>query len=768
MRRLPAARIGPWLLGLVVAVFAVGGCGLPVRVGIEHARAGTTARPPAIPAASAVPPLGQPRLFVSQPGPNAPADMARSVPPAPESIVTAQVQQAQPSQAQPPPPPSPPLPQIVTLPPVPRPSAPHDIVGVRLEAKGPIRRQVVIFGQVFAPGQVPRGSSVVAHVGNAALPTQLDIKTTHPDGSARMGVVSIHTAAPADVMLRRVPRPPAGALVNLGELKGRYNARVRITVHGAGEPLRHDFDLAGLLEKALVTGQVSFWLHGLLVTEGRIEMPVTGSMRLVADIRAFVDGSVMTDIQFNNDIAYPGEGGELLYDTAIIADGKTVLDEQDIRHYRYQTWHREVWSGPLPSVHIVRDPTALARAGAIYNYDVAAGVDAGLLAGMTRQMSGAGFGILGNAGLAMYMPMTGGRSDIGPTTQANTVWLMTQHPEAERYALAQADAAGSIPWHFHDRNTRTYVSAIQHPKLWIDGRGGRWGTVGPPELPDEKRNGWSVDNAHQPDLSYVPYILTGSRYRYDQLEAQATYSVLLYPPGNRGYDKAIVTPHIGQIRGNAWTYRVIDQAAFVAPDNAPLRGYFQSSVRNSIDFLQGEMRTRTIGETYGTVIGAKYPLPDGTLAVAPWQQDFMATVLSLSAMRGVEGARDVAAWMANFVAGRFTSEAKGFRPNNGIAFDIIVAAGTPPVPYPTWREIEAINILRGFSKDGTELAHTDQNIMRIARGTMAALVNATGRPEAARAFAWTSANLPGTSAAMFLRDPSWNIIPLPGTEPVRR
>jgi hypothetical protein len=90
------------------------------------------------------------------------------------------------------------------------------------------------------------------------------------------------------------------------------------------------------------------------------------------------------------------------------------------------------------------------------------------------------------------------------------------------------------------------------------------------------------------------------------------------------------------------------------------------------------------------------------------------------------------------------------------------------VPYPTWREVEAINIQRGFAKDGTELAHTDQNIMRIARGTMAALLNATGRPEAAKAFAWTSANLPGAAAALFLRDPSWNIIPLPGAEPVRR
>ena len=29
-----------------------------------------------------------------------------------------------------------------------------------------------------------------------------------------------------------------------------------------------------------------------------------------------------------------------------------------------------------------------------------------------------------NAGITENMPMTGGRADIGPTTEANTIWLM--------------------------------------------------------------------------------------------------------------------------------------------------------------------------------------------------------------------------------------------------------------------------------------------------------------------------------------------------------
>lgn len=749
------------LLALASIAFGIGSCGLPVRVGVEHARAAQHGNPAPVVQASAP----QLRVFTSRPAEGAVSVAVPAVAVAPVVVAQAPVVQVPvvqvPVVQAPVAPPPPPALSVLTLPPVPQPVGPDDVVGARLEAKGAIRRQIVTFGQVFARGRVPRGSTVVAHAASGPLPTQLDVKTTHPDGSVRMGVVSIQTAAPVDVTLRRAAIRPTDALVNLGELAGRYDARVRLTIHGTGEPARHDFDLAGLLSKALLTGQVSFWLHGPLATEGRIEVPVTGSMRLVADVRAHADGSVMTDIQFNNDIAMRPVGGALLYDATIIADGKIVLNEQDIRHFQYQTWHRVVWSKEPPSVHVVRDTAALARAGAVQNYDLSTGVSADLVARLAAAMAGPGYGILGNAGLTRYMGTTGGRPEIGATTQSNTVWLMTQHPDAERHALAQADAAGSVPWHFYDADARTYVNANRYPKLWIDYRGGRWDTMPLTQAPDPEKSGWIPDNAHQPALSYVLYILTGSRYRLDQMEAQANFAILSQSPGFRGGHKAIVVNIVEQVRGRAWAFRAIDEIAFVAPDDAPLRLFYQGSVRYCIEYLQAETRWRTIGEAHGYIGDPPQDHPGGA-GTAPWQQDFLANVLAMSALRGTEGAREIVAWMSNFVAGRFTSADKGFRPNNGTAFGLVLYPLNPRAPFMTWREVEQENIARKQAKDGNELASTDVNTMRIARGALASVVTVTDRPDARQALGWVNANLPGVTAREFQRDPTWNIIPMTG------
>ncbi|HFC29908.1 MAG TPA: hypothetical protein ENJ44_02570, partial [Oceanospirillales bacterium] len=48
----------------------------------------------------------------------------------------------------------------------------------------------VTFGQVFAVGDVPAGNSVNLVAGTTSLPTQVDIKATHSDGSLRHAVIS--------------------------------------------------------------------------------------------------------------------------------------------------------------------------------------------------------------------------------------------------------------------------------------------------------------------------------------------------------------------------------------------------------------------------------------------------------------------------------------------------------------------------------------------------------------------------------------------------
>ncbi len=49
----------------------------------------------------------------------------------------------------------------------------------------------VTLGQVFAPGDLPAGAGLSGKLADgAALPMQVDVKATHPDGSVRHAVIS--------------------------------------------------------------------------------------------------------------------------------------------------------------------------------------------------------------------------------------------------------------------------------------------------------------------------------------------------------------------------------------------------------------------------------------------------------------------------------------------------------------------------------------------------------------------------------------------------
>src|SRR5262249_32432417 len=136
-------------------------------------------------------------------------------------------------------------------------------------------------------------------------------------------------------------------------------------------------------------------------------------------------------------------------------------------------------------------------------------------------------GPLASALVTKYMPATSGRADLGPEPTWTVDYLLSQDAGAEKVMLANADAAGSGPWHFRDEATGQYVSIDQHPKVWIDSRGADTSTLGADALPTpySPGGGWTPDGSHTPSLTYVPYLVTGSHYYLDELQAQASYQL---------------------------------------------------------------------------------------------------------------------------------------------------------------------------------------------------------------------------------------------------
>ena len=645
----------------------------------------------------------------------------------------------------------------------PMPKAADDVVGVILKKNsgGDLGNQAVTFGEVFVAGKVRRDAGLVAKIDGKDLPAQLDVKAMNPDGSVRMGIVSLIVPASSGsssvpVMLSQGPRS-AGADVDLAALRD-YRLTVDIAVQG-GQSYR--LDASRLLTQALNEKAVSYWLRGPQVTEARIDKPVTGSLHVTFDIRAYANGAILTDVTLRNDYALQAAGGPVTYDVTISSNGAKAFSQQSVMQLQYTHWHKLVGPGKPSDIQIIHDIAALERSNAILDYDLQSGVQVNLIRRNRELMDGDGFGILGNAGLAWNMAITGGRNDIGPTTQANTIWLLTQDTDAQAFALSEADAAGSVPWHYYDAPHGTYLTAARYPNLWADPRAAREGLRGLTQQIHEFSKGcgcFNMDAAHQPDLSFIAYILTGERYYLDQLEAQASWDIIGWDPRLRQTDKGIVFFPQTQARAQAWSFRGIINAAWIIPDGDPLKPVFVQAQANNLEFLLKEIHSLREGEAYGWIPGNSYSDESG--AIPPWQQDFIAYIMTLAAKRGDARALEVLKWQSNYLAGRFLAGPRGYPAYDGAAYRMNTFAAPDQFKgaYQTWAQIAKATADHGFSGGGNDWPKkTFPEYVLAAKGVLAGIVRLTGSEDARKAYLWIDDHAPKADKAKDQKDPAWRV-----------
>jgi hypothetical protein len=664
---------------------------------------------------------------------------------------------------------------------MPCPARDGDIVGLVLEGTGAPPGSVTVFGQAFRPGDLPRGAGLAARLAQgAALAVQHDVTTRHPDGSALFAVVSLvgpplSRGQRAGVLLARdaAGLAPAPAIAPL--LAGR-EAVVEITPETGAA---WQADLLALLRAALAGGARA-WQHGALAVQARVSAAVppgavggATSARLVADIGLRADGALWADVWLRNDIAMRDGGGPIACRLRLRLDGREALDSGPLRQAQYTGWGRLVGAaqggGPAPVPAFVRhDAAYLADAGAVARHDLTTGVEEAALNRMAAMIRAPDWHVPFNPrGISQRMGTTGNRGDIGPTTLWQAAWLATGDLRAAVFAVGQAEADGAIPWHFWDPGGGAdrrggWLDTERWPGLWTDPRGGR-----PPRglaQPIPGDTGWQPDRAHQPDLSFVPYLLTGRRAFLDGLLSQGVWGIISQWPATRAEstgaaavrDRNIVNRN--QVRGAAWSLRTLGNAAWIAPDDDASAPFLRTAAAANWAWLRSQLPAWTArqGEAHGWIPG-EYGAAG---ALPPWQQDFFASTTAAAARRGNADARAVLDWSGNFLAGRFLADAKGFSRHDGAAYLLAIspenAAGAP---FNTWGEIGAATRERGFS-NGTGWRNSNGYYGRLALQSLAQLIEITGSEPAQQAYAWlVGANAPFTAPPDLARDPTLSIVP---------
>jgi len=671
-----------------------------------------------------------------------------------------------------------PMPAVALPLPPPCAGRPGDIAGLILE--GPSAAAVVVFGQAFRPGDLPRGAGLACRQADGrALPLQFDVKVRHPDGSARFGIVSL--AAPLlrrgerlGIVLHRGAGPDASALDFAAASAGRQ-AAVEITPLVQGAPWRVDL-LAAMASRR----EAEPWQAGPLAIQQRLALEVppaaTGgatSLRLLADVSLRADGSLWVDLWLRNDTAMRPGGGEAAYGVKLTLDGREVLTATLPRHFQYQGYGRlrgvGRGGGAPPATAFVRHNFGyLADAAALPRYDQSTGVDLRRLDELERLRADPAWDVpLAPRRITTAMGAGGGRPDIGPVTGFQAAWLCSGDPRAAAFALDQAEAAGAIPWHHWDPGRRgreaAWLNTRDWPRIWSDSRGGA--PPGGLQQHVSRDTGWQPTPSHQPDLSYVPYLLTGRRAFLDGLLAQGAWSIVTRWPARRSsptpgapLDDVIVLLD-DQVRTYAWSMRQIENAAWIAPEGDRTADYLRAAATTNWLWFRSRLASWTSiqGEPHGWIPSVH----TGGKSVSPWQQDYFASTLAMAARRGNADAMRCLEWMSNFLVGRFYAEPRGFPRRDGVAYRIVMFDSTAATRQPLrhWSAVGEATAAEGWS-NGTEWRNSHGDFPRWGLQSLAQIAETLRDRRAREAFDWlTDAGAPETSPGIHAANMQLNIVP---------
>jgi len=521
----------------------------------------------------------------------------------------------------------------------------------------------VTFGQVFAPGDLPRGAGLAAKLPDGSLlPLQLDVKASHPDGSVRHAVVSLI-----------VPRLRADKDLGLALVKSTKKAQDTAKAGGAPDTVvtvvidgeRYTASSAALLK----TQKAQTWLQGPVVTELQVAAPLKNAKgdehpHLAARfaLRWYPQArQARIDVTVENNWAYEPDPQNFTYDVTITADGRQVYRKQDLTHYHHARWRTLAWTGEAPALHLRHDSAYLIATRALPNYDLSVVMRERELAQLASRWEGPKTEPM-CVGLAMRaMGTTGGRGDIGLLPGWGAAYLISMDPRAKKVTLGTADLAGSWPMHYRDKRSGLPVSLMDYPYMTLLGRPGdtRNPKTGKQEAfpacrKDACKSPNRPDDSHQPAFAYLPYLVTGDHYYLEELHFWTMYNVFSSNPGYRKNVQGLLSS--GQVRGQAWSLRTLGEAAYITPDSHPLKRDLQAILDSNLAWYNATYSNNEEANRLGVIVNGYGVIYKQKTAVAPWQDDFFTAAVGHVAELGFKEAEPLLKWKARFPIARMVGD----------------------------------------------------------------------------------------------------------------
>ena len=521
----------------------------------------------------------------------------------------------------------------------------------------------ITFGQVFKPGEFLVTDQLAGKIGAQNLPLQLDIKATYADKSVRHAVVSavLPTLAAGEEITIALQKAGGGAAARQPQsraalLASGFDAKVTLVLNGQ--------TYTASAAAQLATPQGATWLVGNVANEWLLKAPFRTASGVVHphltarfDVRSYAGlQKAKVDVIVENDRAYEPAPSNLTYDASVSIAGTPVYTKTALTHFHHARWKKTFWWGDVPAVQVKPNVAHLIATRAVPNFDQTVLPSAAVVNQLRTSFSGAVTEPMQSGLATPYMPQTGGRPDIGLLPMWAVTYLLGQDPGVGLAMYGTADLAGSWSTHYRDKQTDRVVSLFDYPYMTLLGQSGD--TYNPvtkkteafPACSRDCSSTLTPDSAHQPNFSYLPYLLSGDHYYLEEMQFWAMFNMLQHNPGYRDNIKGLVRPD--QIRGQAWSMRSLGEVAAFSPDTDALKPQFATFLSNNLDWYNSTYANNAAGNQLGALINENALVYDDGIGIAPWQDDFFTAAIGHSAELGFSKASTLMNWKAKFPVAR--------------------------------------------------------------------------------------------------------------------
>jgi hypothetical protein len=345
------------------------------------------------------------------------------------------------------------------------------------------------------------------------------------------------------------------------------------------------------------------------------------------------------------------------------------IQGDEVLHHAYARWKKTFWWGAETKVHVAHNKSYLTATRSVPNYpsDIS-GSNTQIATNLVTLKANED---IGQNGLTKaLMSDVGYAPGIGVLPEWTAMYLINQDVDAKYTMLKQADLQGSWSIHARDYTTDRPINFVDYPYATLVGQitdsynsaTGLYEKLPAVSIPTCIPNNRNVaDTSHHPCFCFVPYMVTGDHYYlegllfYSRFVGLNSLSHLNYRDGRKCLWKG------DQPRGQAWSLRTMVHAAYITPDDHPLKSDILYSLEqnrlwyatNYLDpagqyFNQLGFIYHGYGLAYSTSGGA-------STGAAPWMNHFITSAAGRAVELGFTEFLPLLNFVSKCVVGLMTS-----------------------------------------------------------------------------------------------------------------